>query len=238
MKYLLFILALLLPGLLQAQQAHDLKMIARATPYFGTLNEAVDVVWPDAPRRSFFGAQVERESLWNPQAQLCVPKPTCSRERGIGLGQMTITPRFNVFTEVQQLHPLLRDWQPKDYFDPRLQLIAIVAKDRQHYRQCTPLMANPDEILACAMSAYNGGFGGFSADRRLCSNTKGCEPTKWFGHVEHTSLKAKTALQGYGKSFFQINRGYVCEVVVRQAKKYSPYLIDQTPLAVTSCTPL
>ena len=43
---------------------------------------------------------------------------------------------------------------------------------------------------------------------------------KWFGHVEHTSLKAKTAVPGYGKSFFEINREYVRNVMVTRTVRY------------------
>lgn len=228
MRYLVALLLLLIPAAVDALTRAESQMVERGKPYYSLLNYAVDLVWPDHPSRfhSVAGAQVEKESLWNPRAELCVPKPSCSRERGIGFGQMTITPRFNVFQEVGILHPELRDWPPDDYFNPRKQLIAVAAKDRLHYRQCSPLMLNEHEAMACMLSSYNGGFGGFSADRRLCSNTRGCNPQLWFGHVENTSLKAKTPLTGYGQSFFQINRGYVREVLIVRPVKYELYLKD------------
>ena len=205
------------------------KMLDRATPYFGMLRTAVDTAWPDPPTVSMFASQVEKESLWNPRAELCVPKPSCSRERGIGFGQMTITPRFNVFREVGLLHPALRNWTPDKYYDPQLQLIAVVAKDLSHFKQFLPLMENEVESVACMLSSYNGGFGGFSTDRKLCSNTKGCDPRLWYGHVEHVSMKAKVAQAGYGQSFFQINRGYVRGVWFDRRVKYVTAL-DAEPL--------
>lgn len=122
------------------------------------------------------------------------------------------------------MHPLLRGWRPEEYKNPEKQILAAVVKDRGHYKQCTPLMSGIDEVMACVASSYNGGYGGFSADRRLCSNTKGCDPKKWFGNVANTSLKAKTALSGYGQSFFSVNRGYAAALVVDYRKKYIPLL--------------
>jgi len=54
----------------------------------------------------------------------------------------------------------------------------------------------------------------------VCSNTQGCNPRLWFGHIEHTSLKQKTAQAGYGKSFFEINREYAVNVVFKRRAKY------------------
>lgn len=138
----------------------------------------------------------------------------------MGFGQLTITSRFNAFEEVKRMHPKLRDWPYSERFDPDRQLLAIVVKDRAHFRQCQPLMVNWYGALACTASSYNGGFGGFTADRRLCSNTKGCDPTRWQGNIEVTSLKAKTAVSGYGKSFYQINREYVVLLLQTRSPKY------------------
>lgn len=228
MRVLLFILMLFCIGDSHAQSSSDSKMLARATPYFGELNAAIDQYWPDLSMRTFIPAQVEQESLWNPRAELCVPKPSCSRERGIGFGQFTITPKMNVFEEVKRMHPDLRDWAWSDRYNSRLQLIAIVVKDRAHYKTCRPLMSNDWGGLACTASSYNGGFGGFTADRRLCANTKGCNPQVWTGNIEVTSLKAKKALAGYGKSFFEINREYVGYVMRTRSPKYVPY-VTRTP---------
>lgn len=224
MRFLAVILACFLPGVSLALSQFDQRMLREATPHFATITWAHEVAWPDAPMRSFVAAQAEKESRWNPKAELCVPKPSCSRERGIGLGQFTITQRFNAFQEVSRLHPLLHGWQPKDYADPKKQILAMVVKNKLHHRQCTPLLKGMDEVMACVASSYNGGHGGFLADRRLCGNTKGCNPSLWFGHVEQTSLKAKVPLTGYGQSFFQINRAYARGLVKEYRHKYVPYL--------------
>lgn len=224
MRFLVLILACLLCPLAQALSAFDQRMIQAGTPYFPLITSAYATVWPDAPMRSATAAMIEKESRWNPYAELCVPKPTCSRERGIGLGQFTITQKFNVFQEVARLHPRLTGWHPSQYTDPEMQIVGIVAKTKMHHRQCTPLMKGSTEVMACVASSYNGGHGGVLADRRLCGNTKGCEPALWFGHVEHTSMKAKVPLTGYGQSFFQINRAYARGVIFEWRPKYIVHL--------------
>lgn len=224
MKILALLFALFIPAGGQASPDFDRRMLAAATPYLPALSAAYNDAWPDAPMRSVIAAQAEKESRWNPTAELCVPRPTCARERGIGLGQFTITPKFNVFLEVSSQHPKLRGWHPKEYTDPSKQLLAMVVKNKGHYRQCAPLFTPVEETMACVASSYNGGFGGVLADRRLCSNTKGCEPQLWFGHVSEYSMKAKQPLAGYGQSFYQINRGYAKGVVKDWRPKYVPHL--------------
>lgn len=223
-KVLAFILLIWAVSGAKALTPFEEGMIAKATPYFAQMRGAIEEVWPDLPLRSALPAQVEQESLWNPRAELCVPKPSCSRERGVGFGQFTVTPRFNTFLEVQRLHPKLKDWPWAERFDPERQFIAILAKDKDLYRVCRPLMSNDWGGLACTMSSYNGGYGGFTSDRKLCSNTKGCNPRVWTGNIEKTSLKAKQKLQGYGKSFFEINREYVRNVLIVRRTKYEGLL--------------
>jgi hypothetical protein len=207
-------------GLTAAEQ----RMIAKASPYFGLMSELTDAYWPTMPMREYLPAQVEKESLWNPQAQLCVPKPSCSRERGIGFGQFTITPKMNVWQEVKSKYPPLHKWKWEDRFDPKYQLTAMLLYNKEIYGRCRPLMGNEWGALACTASSYNGGFGGFTADRRLCSNTRGCDPTKWSGHIELTSTKSKVRVEGYGEPFYYINRGYVKKVLTEFSPKYRPYV--------------
>lgn len=224
MKFLLGLIALFFFTSAYGLSAFDRRMLAAGIPYYPLISEAHSTVWPGSPRPSVTAALIEKESRWNPRAELCVPKPDCTRERGIGLGQFTITRKFNVFNEVAQLYPPLRPWTPDQYRDPRKQIIGIVAKTRMHYRQCSPLTKNEEAALACMLSSYNGGHGGYLSDRRLCGNTKGCDPSLWFGHIEVTSMKAKIALPGYGQSFFQINRGYVDTVLRKTSAKYIIHL--------------
>lgn len=212
-------------GLKPPLTASELRFVERASPYMPSLKANIDKYWPNVPFPSTLGALVEKESMWNPRAELCMPRgsvpPACGREYGFGFGQLTITPRFNVFEEVKTLHPDLRAWKFEDRFNPNYQLASVVLKNRLHYNQCVKVMNPGIDVTACGFSSYNGGFGGVLADRRVCSNTLGCDPRRWFGHVERTSLKAKEALPGYGQSFFQINRGYVRALILERPRKYS-----------------
>lgn len=181
-------------------------------------------MWADAPLRDALPGQIEQETCpslqsskcFNPRAEL-----RTEREYGFGLGQLTVTSRFNAFNEVKAQAPaLLGDWQWADRYDTRRQLIALLVMDRAHYRACQPLMDGELNSMACMLAKYNGGAGGFNADRRLCSNTAGCNPRIWFGNVEQTSTKQRTTASGYGQSFFDINRGYVRHVLLQRRFKY------------------
>ncbi|MCW5648341.1 MAG: hypothetical protein KIS62_01210 [Ramlibacter sp.] len=185
--------------------------------------------WPGMPLPSALGAQVEQETCitlrhrmcWSPRAEL-----KTSREQGVGLGQLTRTwradgsQRFDAMAEIVASFPRELaglSWQNR--YDVRLQLRALVLKDQQGYRQVLGAATEADR-LAMAFAAYNGGAGGLAGDRRACAATPGCDVGRWFGHVERTSLKAKTAASGYGKSFFEINREYVRNIMVTRRVRY------------------
>ena len=184
--------------------------------------------WPTMPIPSALAAQVQKESCitlkhskcWNVRAEL-----KTDREYGFGLGQITITKKFNVFEELKASNKALADWRWEDRFNARYQLRAIVIKDLQ----CNNMMRNTAtqlDRLKMAFSCCNGGGGGVLKDRRLCSNTAGCDPRVWDGNVELTSFKSRTAVKGYGQSFYAINRGYVKALVELQPHraKYVPYM--------------
>ena len=194
------------PLLVQAQQAH----------------------WPEVPEPWTLAGQVEQESCltlrhrrcWNPRAEL-----KTTREYGFGFGQITVayradgSTRFNKFHELVTRHLPLKDWSWEDRYDPARQLTAMVLMDRDLYRQVQQA-ATPADHMAFALAAYNGGAVGVAQDRLLCKNTAGCDPGRWVGHVEHTSLKSRTKLHGYGKSFFEINREYVRNILTLRRVKY------------------
>lgn len=214
-------------------------MAAQAVPknaeqYLPVLRGIQVEKWPDAPIPSFLGAQVEKESCvtlksarcWSPKAQL-----KTSREYGFGLGQITIaynrdgSVRFNNFEALKKQRADLSGWTWDNRFDARYQLLALVDMDHGIYGRQRAAATDIDR-LAFTLSAYNGGEGGVLQDRRLCGNTDGCDSARWFGNVEHTSLKAKRAVPGYGQSFFAVNRGYVHEIIFDRRPKYEPYFSD------------
>ncbi len=190
--------------------------------YLPVLRAEVAQFWPGLATPSVLGAQVEQETCvslksrgcWNPHTEL-----KTDREYGFGLGQITITSRFNVFNEVKALDPSLRAWAWADRYNPQLQLRALLLKDKQTYDYVTGART-PIDRLAFTFAGYNGGMGGVSSDRRLCQATPGCDSGVWFNNVERTSLKAKSVASGYGQSFFQINRGYVVNILRTRRGKY------------------
>lgn len=193
-----------------------------ANVYFPMLLAVQASLWPGMVDPALLAAQVEQETCaslkspkcWNPRAEL-----KTSREYGFGLGQLTVTPKFNNFEESRRWDDSLKGWSWADRYDPQMQLRALVAYDRNLYAQVRFGRSEIDR-LSFMFSAYNGGLGGLLKDRRICAATPNCDPNRWKGHVELYSFRAKTAVAGYGKSFFEINREYVHNVMVVRAPKY------------------
>ncbi len=187
--------------------------------------KAVTVIWLDMARPAILAGQIEQETCirldhikcWNPTAKL-----ETSREYGFGFGQLTITKKFNAFEEVKSLEPRLKGWKWDDRFNAQNQLYGVVSMMKRNYGIFKNVEGNK-ERYAFALASYNGGIGGIQADQKLCSKTRGCNPKKWFGNVERTSLKSKVKYQGYGKSFFEINREYPINTFNRM-KKYTPHV--------------
>lgn len=208
-----------------ASRASAAGMTVKALPYLPVLQQEVDTYWPDAPGRAVFAGQVEQETCpsltskkcWNPRTEL-----KTSREYGFGLGQLTVTSRFDNFAVARGLHPSLRDWQWQDRYSAAKQLRTLVMMNKWNYRRLSFVEDN-NERLAMALAAYNGGMGGVLSDRRVCAAVAGCNPNKWFGNVERHSLKAKKAAHGYGKSFFEINREYTRNILGFRRARYAPW---------------
>ncbi len=225
---LVFLGLCLLTGLLFlafAGQARAEWLPKQAIQHLPALQSEISDHWPDIPLRSAPAGQVEQETCpsltsrkcWSPAAEL-----KTSREYGFGLGQLTVTKQFDNFAEARRLHPSLRDWSWPDRYDARRQIRAMLLMDRASYRRLA-MVENPQERLAMALAAYNGGMGGLLSDRRVCASVPGCNPGIWFGHVERHSLKAKTAAKGYGKSFFEINREYPRNILGFRRQHYAAW---------------
>lgn len=201
-----------------------------AALYLPVLLSVQTAVWPDAPTPAFLAGQIEQETCislthskcWNPKAEL-----KTSREWGRGLGQVTTayradgSVRFDKQAELREQFASLRGWTTEKWSDPGYQITAIVEMDKSIFRRVSGAASDADR-LHFTLSAYNGGESGVRQDRLLCRNSAGCDPSRWFGHVEMTSLKSKVAFKGYGASPYQINREYVRNVIQRRTK-YEPY---------------
>lgn len=211
---------------------HAATVPKQAPPILEALPKVLERKWPqsvkDAP---YFAAQIEQESCislthskcFNPRAEL-----KTSREYGFGLGQITIAydkqgrERFNNFEAFKRLDPELASWQFEDRFNIDRQLAVLVLSNKAEYVAITGV---PDDYQRKAMmwAAYNGGRKGLLQDRLLCSTKPNCNKGIWYGNVELHSYKARVAVAGYGKSFFDINREYPRNIQKVRVPKYMEY---------------
>jgi hypothetical protein len=190
--------------------------------YIPILMKELNTHWSEFSGKSYIAAQVEQETCyslthskcWSPMAEL-----KTSREYGFGFGQLTITNKFNKFEEVKELHNSLSDWEWNDRYNPQKQLRALVLLDNNIHTKVN-WAANGYNRLAFTLASYNGGLQSVRNDSELCRNTENCDYTRWFENVEKTSWKSKTKLTGYGQSFYDINRGYVKNIMTERYIKY------------------
>lgn len=193
--------------------------------YLPVLRTEVQTYWPDLPSKAALAAQVRQETCpslksklcWSPRAEL-----KTEREYGFGLGQLTVTAKFDNFKAATKLDKSLKDWTWENRYNAQFQLRTMVLMDKFNYGKFS-FVADPRERMAFTLAGYNGGIGGVLSDRLVCKTVVGCDQNRWFGHVEHTSKKAKVAANGYGQSFFQINRGYVKNVLDLYTPRYRGY---------------
>lgn len=132
--------------------------------------------------------------------------------------------RFDALAELKQKHPKeLADLSWSNVYDrPDLQLRGVVLKMRDNIEYFLPSAATVNDALALADAGYNGGNGGVLKEQRACKLSPGCNPGKWFGHVEKYCLKSQSALYG-NRSACDINRHHVKDVILVRANKYKPY---------------
>ena len=228
----LFFLAIVLCFTRAGGAEVDARIPDRALQYLPQLQAVQAKHWPETPQREWLAALVEHESgcfalkgkCWNPLSQL-----KSSREEGAGLGQITRayrkdgTLRFDALAEMRDRHPALREisWE-NVYQRPDLQLAAVVLKMRENWLFFTRFVPDPMEALLFADAGYNGGNGGVQHDRRKCAASPGCDPKRWFGHVERHCTKSTEPIYGR-RSACDINRHHVVDVGAR-APKYQPLL--------------
>lgn len=130
--------------------------------------------------------------------------------------------RFDALAEIRTKHPSLKELSWTNVYNrPDLQLRALVLKMKdnfQYYYKFVPT----HEALAFADAAYNGGSRGVDNERRACKLSSNCDPSKWFGNVEHFCLKSKAALYG-NRSACDINRHHVKDVILIRSSKYEQF---------------
>lgn len=188
-----------------------------AYQHLPVLIEEIKSGWNGVPYPSVLAAQVEQESRWKEKATLNNPK---NSELGAGLGQFTKTKKFDALTEMKDKYPSqFSGWGWENPYDVRYQLRGLVIKNRDNYRSIK--WAKDDyNRMAMMTAAYNQGLGGLMFRRRLCANTPGCDPTIWFGHMENSSTQSSKPANGYSRSFADITKTHVNNVMVVRRPKY------------------
>lgn len=214
--------------------AQDVRTVipARAAQYLPVLKAEQVRFWPSHPAPEQLGALIEHESClslthsrcWSPTSRL-----KSAREEGAGFGQITRAYRkdgglrFDALAEMRDAHPALGGWSWDNvYIRPDYQLRAVVLKSHDNFKALR-MVADPIERLNFADAGYNGGMGGVQNERRACGLIAGCDPQRWFNHVERHCLKSRSALYGQ-RSACDINRHHVRDVVLNRSEKYKRWL--------------
>ena len=212
-----------------SSSAHAQPLPPNAVTYAPILKAEQVRFWSDHPKPSLLGGLVEQESCislksskcWSPASQL-----KTSREEGAGLGQITRAYRadgalrFDSLATMRTQYSALSEWSWANVYQrPDLQLRAIVLMSRENF-QALGVVENVEARLAMADAAYNGGLGGVKNERRACGLKAGCDAQQWFGNVENTCLKSRTALYGQ-RSACDINRQHVQAVMRERSAKYA-----------------
>jgi hypothetical protein len=182
------------------------------------------------PKRVLLAGLIEQESCislthsrcWNPKSSLKTP-----REEGAGMPQITRaykadgSLRFDALYEIRRKYPKeLGELSWSNVYDrPDLQLRLVVLKMRDNYQEFQPYASTDLDAYAFADAAYNGGSRDVNTERRACKMSPGCDPNKWFGHVEKFCIKSKGPLYGT-RSACQINREHVTNVMKIRSDKY------------------
>lgn len=200
---------------------------SRAAPFAAIIKAESRAHWPDLPWPHYVAALISHESgcpalrsCWSPTAKL-----KTQREEGAGLGQITRawradgSLRFDSLADMRDRHPALREWSWRNVYErPDLQIRGVVLMSRSNW-DALRLVDDSWERLAMANAAYNGGLAGVNADRRACQVKSGCDPQRWWGHVEGTCTKSRQPL--YGKrSACDINRDHGRHVLLKELPKY------------------
>jgi hypothetical protein len=213
-------ICLVLAALLMSQ-ARAQTLMERARVHLPVLVAEQRTHWPDAPDPHTMAGQVEAESAWRATAEL-----RTSREWGAGLAQLTRAfdangaVRFDRLADARRLHPSLAGWTWDERFDVARQFRSLVLMNQVEW-QAIVGTATVDDRWSMTLSAYNGGRSGLMRDRALCAGVPGCDPSRWFGHVERHSWRAKTVVHGYGRSFIAINRDYVRSTMHERRHRYA-----------------
>lgn len=234
LKTIAVYILLVLPAIVFSQDVKT-TIPKNAFIYLPVVKQTQQKLWSTHPAPWLIGALIEQESCislkhskcWNPQSKL-----ETSRELGLGFGQITKaykadgSIRFDSLYEMRKRHPTelaQANWETL-MNRPDIQISMLMLQMKDNYSSVfLSKVTNPVDRYAFSDAAYNGGMGDVNKERRLCGLKQGCDPQKWFEHVEHTCVKGTKAIYGTRTACF-INREHVYNVLVLRSEKYKPYL--------------
>ncbi|MDR3427909.1 hypothetical protein [Silvimonas sp.] len=210
-----------LVALLSPAQAAELPENAKRN--LPVLLQEQAMFWPDVPYRSALAAQVEQETCTSLKSRQCWSEHAelkTSREYGVGLGQCTKTARFDCMAELKKRYAQqLVGWSWQNPYQASYQARALVLQDRALFTGVRG-SANPYERTAMMLNGYNAGPGTLASRRAICAARAGCDPSRWFGHVETAVNHPQKVAQGYGQSFQQIATQYPRNVLEVRRPRY------------------
>lgn len=230
MKIMIFLLLILFTDNVYSYPDVKTYIPEQAYQYLPIIKKETDNLFKEFPYPFYFGALIEHESCitlthkkcWNPSSEL-----KTKRERGVGLGQITIayredgSVRFDTLSDlVRNNNQYLKELTWNNIINrPDLQIRSIILLYRDSFNNLSLSKVPELQRLAMADSAYNGGIRDVIRSRTVCGLTSGCDPNVWFNNVENYNVKKTKILYG-NRSARDINNHHVRDVIITRAPKY------------------
>jgi soluble lytic murein transglycosylase-like protein len=185
---LAYALLLLVADLMGWNPVHAQEIPRAAQQYRSELIRCGRAEWGLSAPTATFAAQIHQESLWNANAR--------SRVGAGGLGQF-MPSTAGWFGEIRP------DLGAANPYNPGWALRALAGYDRWLWQRIDA--ADDCNRMAMTLSAYNGGFGWLSRDKRTAASV-GLDQRYWWGQVE--LVNAGRAAWAWNE-----NRGYPCRIL-------------------------
>lgn len=198
----------------------DKDVLLKAKPIFPILNEKINKHWNDLKYKHYIAGQIEQESGWNPKAELHT-----SREWGVGLSQITVTPKYNNFLEAKRKYKELTKWEWSDKFNIEYQLTFLILENKSLYNSVKKLFKDEVNIMAGEFMSYNSGYGAVLQRRALCKTTKGCDYSLFFGGINKVKMNYENRIL-YGMELWKMRNDYPEKIIFKLSNKYIGLLND------------
>lgn len=185
--------------------------------------EEVAVYWPDMPDLAILPAQVEQETCISLKHKKCwsrFAELRTNRERGVGLGQVTKTKRFDTLADLKRQYPSqFSNWSWDKPYNARYQARGLVLMDKFNWGSLGKEVQGR-ERLAMMLNQYNAGPAMLARSRASCRVMTTCLDNVWFENVERAGGPSAAQQPGYRKSFYTISREYIRNIYFIRSIKY------------------